>query len=329
MTVRHGEVKRAVAALISSGFDGTAAEAYAALKDQGKGYAYKSVWHALEACRRPTGQRILLTGGTGSFGRAFARRMVEAGATVCVYSRGEHAQADMREQFDSELLRWFIGDVRDRGRLRRAMEGCDVVIHAAALKRIEVGAYCPDEMIRTNVGGAENIIEASVAAGVKRVVMLSTDKAYQPVSPYGQSKALAESLFLSANDIWAGGPRFSITRYGNVFRSTGSVVPRWEAMIAAGAKTVPVTDPDCTRFFMTMEQAVQLVVDTLRDMPDKPAIPRLPAYRLGDLAEAMGVGMEVIGLPSWEKRHEGMCDGNTSDVARRMTVDELREALRG
>ncbi len=269
---------------------------------------------------------VLITGGTGTFGEAFLAQYVGLFTRVCVFSRGEHRQAELRERFPQDHIRWFIGDVRDRDRLRRAMEGCQYVVHAAALKRIEVGAYNPAEMVKTNVLGAMNVIEAAHDAGVRRVVALSTDKAWQPISPYGQSKALAESLFLANNQ--SPGPEFAVVRYGNVAGSAGSVIPRWRKMIAAGADTVPVTDPDCTRFWMTAGDAAFEVHHQLRlsfrgvSFPDD-----LPAYRLGDLAEAMEVKMEVRGLPDYEKMHEGMADGVTSDVARRMTVEELKECL--
>lgn len=273
----------------------------------------------------------LLTGGTGSFGRAFTQRLLDQNLSerICIYSRGEHAQAQMREELgDDPRLRFLIGDVRDRDRLRRAMSGCDVVVHAAALKRIEVGFYNPLEMVKTNVGGAVNVIEAAQDAGVDRVVALSSDKAYQPVSAYGHSKAMAECLLLAANNtVAAGGPRFAVCRYGNVWCSNGSVAPRWRAMIARGARIVPVTDPDATRFFMRMDEAVDLVLDTIERMPAEPAIPDLPAYRLGDLAEAMGVAMDVKGMPVWEKLSESMGPGTSSDKARRMSVAELRIAL--
>ncbi len=277
---------------------------------------------------------ILITGGTGTFGRAFARYAIEAGCQrVCILSRGEHAQAAMRQDFgatDQERLRWFIGDVRDRARLRRAMEDIDVVVHAAALKRIEVGEYNPIEMVRTNVDGAINVIEAATDAAVKRVVMLSTDKAYQPVSPYGQSKAMAEALFLAANHTRGkNGPIFSVTRYGNIAGSAGSVIPTWRVLLEHG-REVPVTDPECTRFWMTLPEAVSMVADTIRNMAGGELIVPgwLPACRLGDLAQAMGADkMVVTGLPPHEKLHEGMLDGMTSDKARRMTVKEIREAL--
>ena len=248
-------------------------------------------------------------------------------------SRGEHAQAEMWEwiaPFDAERrLRFFIGDVRDRDRLRRAFEGVEIVVHAAALKRIEVGQYNAAEMCKTNINGAMNVIEAAHDAGVKKVVALSSDKAWQPVSPYGQSKALAETLFLNANNSRGShGPIFAVTRYGNVWGSQGSVVPRWRRILETG-DTVPVSDPAVTRFFMRMDEAVDLVIGAIETMyGGELYVPELPAYRLGDLAEAMGAVMDVRGLPAHEKLHEGMADGNTSDVARRMSVDELREALK-
>lgn len=268
---------------------------------------------------------VLITGGTGSFGQAFTRRLLKADVDrIAIFSRGEHAQAEMAAQITDKRVRYLIGDVRDRDRLRRAFSNVDTVVHAAALKRIEVGNYCPSEMVATNIGGATNVIEAAMDAGVSKVVMLSTDKAWQPISPYGQSKALAESLFRNA---YASGTKFAVTRYGNVWGSRGSVVPKWREILRT-SDTVPVTDMDATRFYMTMQQAVDLVVDTINTMQGGELnIPTLPAYRLGDLAEAMGAKMNVIGLPAYEKRHEGMCEGNTSDQAWRMTVDELTGVL--
>lgn len=272
---------------------------------------------------------ILITGGSGSFGQAFARRCLTDGAKrVCVYSRGEHKQALMAAEFSDTRMRWFIGDVRDRDRLRRAMEGCDIVVHAAALKRIEVGYYNPSEMVKTNVMGALHVVEAAMDAHVRRVVALSTDKAFQPVSAYGDSKALAERIFLAANNTrGAQGPKFAVTRYGNIAGSEGSVIPKWASLIEGGAKKVPVTDPQATRFYMTIGEAVDLVCKAIVLMPDYVLVPTLPAYRLSDLAEAMGVEMEVKGLPDWEKKHESLKEGMSSEHARRMSVPELREAL--
>lgn len=295
---------------------------------------------------------VLITGGSGAFGTACVRRLLGSYSgmgtlkRIVVFSRGEHRQAEMAREMaglpGSDRLRFFIGDVRDRDRLRRAMEGIEVVIHAAALKRIEVGAYNPLEVKKTNIDGAANVIEAATDAGVSHVVALSTDKAFEPVSPYGTSKAFAESLFLAANNTRGNnGPCFSVVRYGNVWGSTGSVVPTWRKIIgdqypfangtcSEGAlPVVPVTDPECTRFFMTMDEAVKLVLHTADNSGGgEIVIPTLPAYRLGDLAEAMGAIMQVTGLPSWEKRHESMSAGNSSDKARRMSITELGEALR-
>lgn len=287
---------------------------------------------------------VLITGGSGAFGTALCNRLLRDSDAmrVVVFSRSEHRQADLARELGvwptaSWRMRYFIGDVRDRDRLRRAMDGIDVVIHAAALKRIEVGNYNPLEVKKTNIDGAANVIEAATDAGVGRVIALSTDKAYQPISPYGTSKAFAESLFTAANNTRGNnGPWFSIVRYGNVWNSTGSVVPTWRAIIAKGFdnlgqggwSTVPVTNPECTRFFMRMDEAVDLVLMAARPFDGAEfVIPQLPAYRLGDLAEAMGVQMDIRGLPSWEKLHESMGPGNCSETARRMTVQELKEAL--
>lgn len=270
--------------------------------------------------------KYLITGGSGSFGRAFTKRLLEDPSVerIGVLSRGEHAQAEMAEQIKDARLRFLIGDVRDLGRLRRAFDGVDVVVHAAALKRIEVGQYCPSEVVQTNIIGTQNVIEACIDQGVAKAVFLSTDKAYQPVSPYGQSKALAETLFRNA---YQGSTKFAVTRYGNVWGSKGSVVPRWREILKI-SDTVPVTDPEATRFFMRMSEAVDLVQTTIEMMQGGELnIPTLPAYRLGDLAEAMGAKMNIIGMQDYEKRHEGMCDGNTSDAARRMSIDELRAVL--
>lgn len=287
----------------------------------------------------PAAGSILVTGGTGYFGRAFVSMLLEHGISqrICVYSRGEHAQAEMRDALGNPSeVRWFVGDVRDCDRLKRAMWGVDWVVHAAALKRIEVGHYNPDEMVKTNVLGTMNVIEAAHEMQVRKVLLTSTDKAWQPISAYGQSKALAESLILAANDMQTT-TRFAVVRYGNVANSTGSVIPKWRVLdlrnrahsALANRQPIPITDPNCTRFWMTSQEACELVLNTLRTMAGGELLtPTLPAYRLGDLAEAMGIKhVTVKGLPSHEKLHEGMGPLNTSDIARRMSVPELREAL--
>jgi UDP-N-acetylglucosamine 4,6-dehydratase len=271
---------------------------------------------------------VLITGATGSFGRALTERLLRDGLAtrICLYSRGEHKQAEMRQELgDDPRLRWMIGDVRDLRRLKWAMHGIDTVIHAAALKRVEVGFYNPIEMMMTNVIGASNVIEAAEECGVQKVVALSTDKAFEPINAYGKSKALAEDLFLAASA--HGRTIFNIVRYGNVWKSNGSVVPRWHSLLA-GRGNIEVTDPDCTRFFMRMDEAVQLVLRAATRRFREIVIPKLPAYRLGDLADAMEIPHRtIIGLPAWEKKHESMSEGQSSDKARRMTVEELRREL--
>src|SRR5512138_1196955 len=266
---------------------------------------------------------ILITGGSGAFGQAFTERLLSDGLAprVCIYSRSEFKQFEMRQRLKNDpRLRFMIGDVRDRPRLRRAMQEIDVVVHAAALKRIEVGIYNCDEMIKTNVDGSLNVVEAARDAMVSKVVLLSTDKAFSPVSAYGATKLLAETLFLSANEnSGRHGPRFAVCRYGNVWGSTGSVGPIWSRMLEDGETHVPVTDPDATRFFMRMDQAVDLVLQTINTMRGgEIEIPKLPAYRLGDLAQAMGAKMIVLGMPEYEKAHESMSEGNCSMDAPRM-----------
>ena len=273
----------------------------------------------------------MITGGTGTFGQAFVRRLLSGDEyeRICVYSRGEHRQADMRQALnDDERLRWFIGDVRDTNRLRRAMHGVDVVVHAAALKRIEAVEYNVHEAVATNIIGTMNVVEAAIDAGVKKVVMLSTDKASAPRTLYGYTKAAAEAVILGAAS-YAGGYNtiFAVTRYGNIAGSQGSVIPTWRKL-AAQKHAVPITDPECTRFFMWPDEAVNLVLKAINTMEGGEIyVPNLPAYRLGDLAEAMGVDTYVTGLQCNEKLHEQMEDGNTSDTARRMTIEELRSCL--
>ena len=278
---------------------------------------------------------VLITGATGYLGRALVKELLQRDTErICIFSRDEAKQASMRAQIADphEQLRWFVGDVRDRQRLRHAMAGIDTVISGAALKRIETGFYNPGEMIKTNVIGAMNVIEAATDAGVSKIVQVSTDKAFQPISPYGHSKALAEALYLNANNARGRtGPICSVVRYGNIWNSTGSVVPTWQAALRRG-ETLTVTDPNCTRFFMLIEEAVRLVLDTAETMTGgEIAIPDLPAYRLGDLMMALVdkacPKWRMTGLPHFEKLHESMDADRCSETARRMTINELREGL--
>ncbi len=280
----------------------------------------------------PLVDSVLITGGTGFFGKAFVRYCLEDRTyhRICVFSRDEAKQAAMRDEFkNDDRLRFFIGDVRDSARLERAMQEVDHVVHAAALKRVEVGEYNPDELVKTNVVGSLNVIQAAQAAGVQKVVALSSDKACDPINAYGASKLLMEKIFLAANNARGrNGPLFAVTRYGNVAGSTGSVIPTWRAMLAAGATEVPITDIDATRFWMSATEAVHLVLGTLHTMAGgELVIPTLRAFRLGDLAIAMDAPVKVIGLRSGEKMHESLIAGNSSEHARRLTVQELNSML--
>jgi len=266
---------------------------------------------------------VLITGGSGFLGWGLIYELLRQGVSrIRVYSRGEYRQHVLRTRFTDSKIRWFIGDVRDVDRLRRALHGIDTVIHAAALKRIEVGEYNPSEMFATNIQGSQNVLDAAEYAGVKRAVLVSSDKAYQPVSPYGISKAAAEALFRRHS----GRLETCVVRYGNVAGSTGSVIPLWRE----AGPNVRITDPNCTRFWMSREHAVEFVLQAAHaTLPREVCIPKsLPAFRLMDLATAMNKQYTVIGLPEHEKLHEAMGPGLSSDQARRMTVNEIKESLR-
>jgi UDP-N-acetylglucosamine 4,6-dehydratase/5-epimerase len=257
------------------------------------------------------GAKILLTGGTGSFGKAFIRRALDdlSPERLVVYSRDELKQYEVRQQFGSDpRLRFFIGDVRDRDRLRRAMNGVDHVIHAAALKQVDTAEYNPWECIRTNVLGAQHVIDAAIDSGVRKVIALSTDKASSPVNLYGASKLCSDKLFVAGNHYAGGdGTRFAVVRYGNVIGSRGSVVPLFRRLAESGV--IPITDRRMTRFWITLEQAVQLVVDGFDRMRGGEIfVPKIPSTRITDLAEAIAPGAQTteIGIRPGEKLHEEM-----------------------
>jgi len=292
---------------------------------------------------------VLITGGTGYFGQAMVRRLLEADMSerICIYSRDEVKQATMRAALPdpNKRLRFFIGDVRDKDRLTHAMAGIDTVIHAAALKRVEVGEYNPGEMVKTNVLGTMNLIEAATITRqggqfLKRVIALSTDKACQPVNAYGASKLMLEKLVLGANNARGmNGPIFAVTRYGNVANSTGSVISNWRAALRnpplMARPTITVTNERATRFWMTIDQAIDLVLETAAVMRGgELVIPDLPAYDLGTLMKAMGITSDKViiryqGLGPGEKLHERMKeDGPDSSQVHRMSEAELREALK-
>ncbi len=270
---------------------------------------------------------VLITGGTGTLGQALVSELLYMNADrICVYSRDEHKQAEMREAFPDprKKLRWFIGDVRDPERLRRAFHGLDCVIHAAAMKRVEVSEANPFEAVQTNIIGSQNVAEAALDCGVPKVLAISTDKAHAPTTLYGATKLCAERMFIAWN-AYAGrsSTRFSVVRFGNIAMSRGSVLPKWLALIEAGAADVPVTDPDCTRYWITARDAARHAIDCVRTMQGGESfLPVMPAFRVADLAAALGVKMRVVGLGPGERLHE---DG--SENARRLTISELRELI--
>lgn len=256
-------------------------------------------------------QTILITGGTGSFGKHFCKVMLEKynPKVIRIYSRDELKQHEMRQRFgDDPRLRYFIGDVRDGDRLRRAMEGVDIVVHAAAMKQVPACEYNPLEAVRTNIGGAENVINAAIDAGVKKVMALSTDKAVNPVNLYGATKLAAEKIIIQGNAYSAGkGTRFSCVRYGNVIGSRGSVIPLFLEQRKSGRITV--TDERMTRFWITLDQAVELVVKGLTHMQGGEIfIPIIPSMRITDLAKAVApeCAIDIIGIRPGEKLHEAL-----------------------
>ena len=270
-----------------------------------------------------SGKTILVTGGTGSFGQSFVHHVLKSSNArkVIVYSRDEQKQADMAVHPDfslhQERLRFFIGDVRDADRLEMAFGEVDIVIHAAAIKIVPTAEYNPMECIKTNVHGAESVVNAAIRSGVKRVVALSTDKAANPVNLYGASKLAADKIFVSANSL-AGdhGPRFCVARYGNVIGSRGSIVPFFRNLIAGGATVLPITDPRMTRFWITLCQGIEFVLFCLEMMKrGEIFVPKIPSMAIVDLARVLAPDLphETVGIRPGEKLHEVMV---TEDDAR-------------
>jgi UDP-N-acetylglucosamine 4,6-dehydratase len=264
------------------------------------------------------GSSILITGGTGSFGKAFIENALANfdPKRIVVFSRDELKQYEVRQRFgDDPRLRWFIGDIRDRHRLTRAMQGVDFVVHAAALKQVDTAEYNPFEYVQTNIIGSQNVVEASIDAGVKKVVALSTDKASSPLNLYGATKLAADKLFQSANHYAAGHvTRFSVVRYGNVMGSRGSVVPFFKKLAKQG-KSLPITDARMTRFWITLPQAVKFVNDSFDQMNGGELyVPRIPSMRILDLVEAVapGTATHEIGIRPGEKLHEEMISEDDS-----------------
>lgn len=256
---------------------------------------------------------ILITGGTGSFGRCCIKTILERykPKRLIVFSRDELKQYEMQQEFNEPCMRYFLGDVRDAERLKQALRGVNYVIHAAALKQVPAAEYNPMECIKTNINGAENVIKAAIDNGVEKVIALSTDKAANPINLYGATKLVSDKLFVAGNNI-AGGheTRFAVVRYGNVLGSRGSVVPFFKKLIADGVRELPVTDLRMTRFWITLPQGVEFVLQSFRRMyGGEIFVPKIPSSRISDLAKAVGpdLPLKEIGIRPGEKLHEIMC----------------------
>ena len=245
---------------------------------------------------------VFITGGTGSFGKKYVQTLLDRYSVkkIVVYSRDELKQFEMAQTFNAPQMRYFIGDVRDRDRLVSAMEGVDYVIHAAALKQVPAAEYNPMECIKTNIHGAENVIQASIANNVEKVIALSTDKAANPINLYGATKLASDKLFVAANNmVGSRNTRFSVARYGNVVGSRGSVVPFFENLKAQGAKSLPITDLNMTRFWISLQQGVDFVLKNFERMHGGEIfVPKIPSVRVPDLARAIAPELDqhVVGI---------------------------------
>ncbi|CAM3893211.1 UDP-N-acetylglucosamine 4,6-dehydratase (inverting) [Rheinheimera salexigens] len=264
------------------------------------------------------GKTILITGGTGSFGHKYTATLLARykPKKIIIFSRDELKQYEMQQQFNQSCMRYFIGDVRDEQRLIRAMHGVDYVIHAAALKQVPAAEYNPMECIKTNINGAEHVINAAIDNNVEKVIALSTDKAANPVNLYGATKLASDKLFVAANNM-AGGSRtrFSVVRYGNVVGSRGSVVPFFQQLQAKGSDHIPITHIDMTRFWISLQQGVDFVLKNFeRMLGGEIFVPKIPSIRIVDLAKAMApeLPIKIVGIRPGEKLHEMMCPGDMS-----------------
>ena len=259
---------------------------------------------------------ILITGGTGSFGRALTKRLIESNVRrIAIFSRDELKQLEMKNELYDDRLRFFLGDIRDSSRLDIALHSVDYVVHAAALKQVDTGEYNPMEFVKTNIVGSQNVIDACIRNGVKKVVALSTDKASSPINLYGATKLTADKLFSAANNYSYGyGTLFSIVRYGNVMGSRGSVIPYFKQLATVG-KPFPITDKRMTRFWITLEQAVEFVLESFEIMQGGELyVPRIPSMKIVDLAQAIKKDFkyEEIGIRPGEKLHEEMISPDDS-----------------
>jgi len=263
---------------------------------------------------------ILITGGTGSFGKKAVEVILNrySPKKLIIFSRDELKQFEMQNEFSHKALRFFIGDVRDQERLIQATYGVDYVIHAAAMKQVPASEYNPMECIKTNINGAQNLISACIHNEIEKVVALSTDKACNPLNLYGATKLVSDKLFVSANNITGGHKtRFSVVRYGNVIGSRGSVVPLFEKIVKEGATSIPITHPEMTRFWISLDEGVDFVLKSFERMHGGEIfIPKIPSASITDLAESMAPGMkqEIIGIRPGEKIHEIMCSSDDAHL---------------
>jgi len=266
------------------------------------------------------GKNILITGGTGSFGKQFVRCILKRYKPnkIIIFSRDELKQFEMAQKFSNRCMRYFIGDVRDLPRLQKAMNSVDYVIHAAALKHVPIAEYNPMECIKTNVMGAQNIIDACIANNVQKIIALSTDKAASPANLYGASKLLSDKLFVAANNLTGEQEiEFSVVRYGNVLGSRGSVIPYFEKLIKDGATSLPITEPNMTRFWITLQEAVDFVLKNFSRMQGGEIfIPKIPSMKMTEMAKALApqLKQKVIGIRPGEKLHELMCPPDDSHI---------------
>lgn len=267
------------------------------------------------------GKSILITGGTGSFGHRYVSTLLNQykPKRLVIYSRDELKQYEMALLFkgNEKILRFFIGDVRDSSRLKEAMRGIDYVIHAAALKHVPIAEYNPMECIKTNIHGAENVIQAALDCNVEKVMALSTDKAANPINLYGATKLASDKLFVAANNMAGGRTKFSVVRYGNVVGSRGSVVPFFNKLINEGAESLPITHNEMTRFWITLQQGVDFVLKSMTRMDGGEIfIPKIPSVKIVDLAKAMAPNLpiNIVGIRPGEKLHEIMCPADDSHL---------------
>ncbi len=266
------------------------------------------------------GKNILITGGTGSFGKQFVRTILKnyKPRKIIIYSRDELKQFEMAQKYNDPCMRYFIGDVRDLPRLNKAMKDVDYVVHAAALKHVPIAEYNPMECIKTNVMGAQNVIDACIANNIQKTIALSTDKAASPANLYGASKLVSDKLFVAANNLVGTHEiKFSVVRYGNVLGSRGSVIPYFERLIAEGASELPITEPNMTRFWITLQDGVDFVLKNFERMQGGEIfIPKIPSMKMTEMAKAIAPNLEqkVIGIRPGEKLHELMCPVDDSHI---------------